>query len=240
MGFYIDLEKISMDEYREKLKAADLLPSRMILKEEIDARFDKLKLQQIENVEELRKVLSNKSKLKDISEKSGISVDYLRILIREVNSYRQKPTKILDFPGISKSIVRKLNDQGIRDARQLFDHILTKQIRESLSQKAGIPMNEIVRLSRLVDLSRIRWVNHTFAYVLLEAGYDSTEKVVNADYKELYEIVKKLNEYREIYNATIGLHDMKLTVEAARDVSLVCCCLLTRMTSPFTVMKGEI
>ncbi len=81
-------------------------------------------------------------------------------------------------------------------------------------------MNEIVRLSRLVDLSRIRWVNHTFAYVLLEAGYDSTEKVVNADYKELYEIVKKLNEDREIYNATIGLHDMKLTVEAARDVSL--------------------
>ena len=38
MGFYVDLEKISMDDYREILKAADLLPSRMILKEDMCGR----------------------------------------------------------------------------------------------------------------------------------------------------------------------------------------------------------
>ena len=67
---------------------------------------------------------------------------------------------------------------------------------------------------------RIKWVNHTFAYVLLEAGYDTAEKVADADYKELYEKVKKLNEEREIYKGHIGVHDMKLCVEAAKDVSL--------------------
>ena len=205
MGFYVNLEKISMDDYREILEAADLLPSRMILKEDIDDRFDKLKQQQIENVEELRKVLSNKSKLQGISEQCGISVDYLKILIREVNSYRQKPARIQDFPDVSKSVVQKLKELGIKNARQLFDHILSEQSREMLSQQTGIPKDEILKLSRLVDLSRIRWVNHTFAYVLLEAGYDSTEKVANADFRELYETVKKLNEDREIYNAHIGL-----------------------------------
>ena len=30
---------------------------------------------------------------------------------------------------------------------------------------------------------RTRWANHTFAYVLLEAGYDSARNVANADYE---------------------------------------------------------
>lgn len=62
-------------------------------------------------------------------------------------------------------------------------------------------------------------MNHTFAYVLLEAGYDSAEKVADADYQELYEKVKKLNEEREIFKGHIGVHDMKLCVDAAKDLS---------------------
>jgi hypothetical protein len=54
----------------------------------------------------------------------------------------------------------------------------------------------------------------------LEASYDTVKKVANADYKELYEKVKRLNEEREIFKGHIGLHDMKLCVEAAKGVSL--------------------
>ena len=62
-------------------------------------------------------------------------------------------------------------------------------------------------------------MNHTFAYVLLEAGYDSAEKVADADHQELFEKVKKLNEEREIYKGHIGVHDMKLCVEVAQTLS---------------------
>lgn len=72
----------------------------------------------------------------------------------------------------------------------------------------------------MVDLSRIRWVNHTFAYVLYEAGYDTTEKVANANYKELYEVIKQLNKERKFHPAHIGLRDMKRCVEAAKGLSL--------------------
>lgn len=220
MGYYINLENISIDEYKEILKVADLLPSRKVLKNDIDEKFDALKEQQIENVEELRRALSNKSKLQDISKQSGISEDYLKILIREVKSYRQRPNRIQDFPGVSESVIRKLDDLGIRNTLQLFDKILTPQSRRAFSQQTDIRESKVLRLAKLTDLSRIRWVNHTFAYVLLEAGYDRTENVARADYKDLYEKVKKLNEEREIYKGHIGLHDMKLCVEAARDVSL--------------------
>ena len=112
-----------------------------------------------------------------------------------------------------------LENLGIKNTLQLYARILTPQNRKELSDQTGISEIEILRLAKLTDLSRIRWVNHTFAYVLFEAGYDTAEKVANADYGELYETVKKVNEEREIYKGHIGQHDMKLCVEAAKDVS---------------------
>ena len=75
-----------------------------------------------------------------------------------------------------------------------------------------------MKLTKLTDLSRIRWVNHTFAYVLLESGYDTTEKVANADYKKLYETIKQLNDDRKIYNAHIGERDMKMIIDFAQQL----------------------
>ncbi|MCP4550674.1 MAG: hypothetical protein GY834_01245 [Bacteroidetes bacterium] len=56
--------------------------------------------------------------------------------------------------------------------------------------------------------------------MLLEAGFDTAEKVANADYKEMYQIIKQLNEERKIYNAHIGENDMKLCVESAKSLDL--------------------
>ncbi len=88
MGYYIDLEKISTDKYKEILKSADLLPSRMILKEDINKNFDILKNQTVKNLDELLKILKNKKKLQDFSIQSGLNENYLTILVREIKSYR--------------------------------------------------------------------------------------------------------------------------------------------------------
>ena len=218
MGYYIDLKNISIDEYREVLRTGDLLPSQMVLKENIDDIFRNIKKQKISNVEDLRKALNSKNKLQDFSKRSGISEYNLKILIRNVNSYRQKPNRIKDFPGISKNVILQLEGIGIKNTLQLFDKILTPQSRIELSSQTGISESDVLRLAKLTDLCRIRWVNHTFAYVLLEAGYDTAEKVAVADYPKLYEEVKKLNEERRIFKGHIGVHDMKLCVEAARDL----------------------
>jgi hypothetical protein len=219
MDYYINLENISIDEYREILKSADLLPSRMILKENIDDVFRIIKDQGVSNVDELLNTLKNKKKLLEFSTQSGIQEDYLTILIREVKSYRQSPNKIRDFPGVSEDDVSSLEKIGIKHTQHLYDKILTPRSRKELSDQTGISEQEILRLAKLSDLSRIRWVNHTFAYVLYEAGYDIAKKVADADFNDLYEDVKKLNEERKLYNAHIGLHDMVLTVQAANDIS---------------------
>jgi hypothetical protein len=219
VGYYVDLAAISIDEYRERLKSADLLPSHTVLKDGIDEIFGTIAAQQVETVEELRNRLLSKRKLQDFATQSGISEAYLKILIRNVNGYRQKPSKIADLPGVAERTRLRLEDLGVKNTLQLYDRVQTPQDRRVISSQAGIDESEVHRLAKLADLCRIRWVGHTFAYVLLEAGFDTAEKVSNADYGELYERVKTLNQERAIFRGHIGLHDMKLCVEAARELS---------------------
>ena len=57
MGYYIDLEKISLDDYFLKLETAYLPPSRMMLKENSRQRFDYFKSMGINNIQELIQIL---------------------------------------------------------------------------------------------------------------------------------------------------------------------------------------
>ena len=219
MGYYIDLKGISIDKYKEILKTAELIPSWKILESDIDKNLDIIKKSNIKNLDELLIALRDKNKVKEFSKQTGLQENYLAVLKRVVNGYRQKPNRIKDFTCVTEDTVIRLEKAGIKNTLKLYDLILTDEKREVLSNKTGINKDEIMKITKLTDLSRIRWVNHTFAYVLLEAGYNTVEKVANADYRELYETVKQLNEERNIYNAHIGMRDMKMVVEAAKDLN---------------------
>ena len=216
MGYSVDLKSISIDKYKEILKTAELIPSWKILEKDIDKNLNIIKKYNIKNLDELLKAFKDKDKIQEFSKQSGLPENYLGVLKRVVNGYRRKPNRIKDFPCITEDAVRKLEILGIHNTLKLYEEVLTAKKRNELSRKTRIGGSEIMMLTKLTDLSRIRWVNHTFAYVLLEAGYDTAEKVANADYRELYETVKQLNEEKEIYNAHIGVRDMKMCVEAAK------------------------
>jgi hypothetical protein len=216
MAYYIDLKGISLDRFKEILRSADVIPSWMILKENIDKNLDIIKEHNIHNLDELLKTLKNKDKVQEFAKLSGLPEDYLAVLRRMLNGYQPKPNKIKDFPGIAEDTANKLEGLGIKNTLHLYEEVLTAQKRKELSKTSGIAGDEILKLAKLTDLSRIRWVNHTFANVLLEAEYDTAKKVAEADYKEMYEKITQLNKEKELYKGNIGAHDMKLCVEAAQ------------------------
>lgn len=218
MSYYIDLNNISLDEYSKILKSADLLPSRKMLLENVDRNLESIKKQGVKNLADLLSALKNKNKLQAFAEQSGVPEDYLAVLNREIKGYLPKPNKLKDFPGLNKEMILKLEEIGITNTLKLYDKVLTPQKRKELAQALGIPKSEILQLTKLTDLSRIKWVNHTFANVLYLAGFDMLEKVASADYHNLYEKVKKLNEQQHLYKGHIGLNDMKRCIEAAKDV----------------------
>lgn len=220
MGYFIDLKQISIDRYKTILKSADLIPSWIILKDNIDENLDHIKEQNIQNLQELKDALKAKESALLFSKQSGLPEDYVMVLRRVINGYHPKPNRIKDFPNVSEITAKQLEKSGIKNTLQLFDSILTSKSRETLSKRTGIDKDEILKLAKLTDISRIRSVNHTFAYVLYEAGYDTVEKMANVDYIELYETVKQLNAERKFYKAHIGLRDMQLLVQLAKELSL--------------------
>ena len=216
MGYYIDLEKISLDQYKEILKTMDMIPSWKILEENIDENLDKLKALNFHNLEDLLNNLKSKSKIQEVAVQSGMSLDYLNVLRRVVNGYRPKPNRFKDFPNIDSAVVEKLEAVGIKNTLHFYDKALTSEQRSDLARQTKISIEEIERLTMLTDLSRIKWVNHTFAYVLHEAGFRSAKEVSEADYQNIYQRVKALNKERQIYKGHIGENDMKRLVEAAQ------------------------
>jgi hypothetical protein len=218
ISYHIDLRTISLADYRETLRSADLLPSRIVLKDDLDRNFAVFQSLGLNTVEDLRKALNTKKRLQEFSSESGLPEGYLAILIREIRSLQPKPNKLSDFPETSAEAVDKLAEAGIKHTAHLYEYVQTPADRAVLAARTGVDEGEILRLARLSDLSRIRWINHTAAYVLLEAGYSCAADVAGADPAQVHEDVNILNEQRKIYNAHIGLHDMALCVAAAKDV----------------------
>ena len=207
MGYYVYLKSISIEKYKKILRKTELIPSWKILEDDIDRNLDILKKYNIRNLDELLIALKDKTKIQEFSKQSGLSP-----------GYRQKPNRIRDFSCLSEDVIGKLDKLGFKNTLKLYDTVITPEKRSEFSKKLGISKDEMMKLTKLTDLSRIRWVNHTFAYVLLESGYDTTEKVANADYKKLYETIKQLNDDRKIYNAHIGERDMKMIIDFAQQL----------------------
>ncbi len=156
MGYYIDLKNIKIDKYKEVLKKTELVPSWKVLGENIDKNLNIIKNQHIENLDELLVTLEDKDKILIFSKQSGLSANYLEVLRRVVNGYRQKPNKIKDFHCVPEVVSNKLDKLGIKNTLRLYDEILPHQKRTEFSQKAGISTDEVIRLTKLTDLSRIR------------------------------------------------------------------------------------
>ncbi len=220
MGYYIDLKSISLIDYEKKLINADLLPSRRILKEEISKRFETLKSSGMKTLFDIQQTLKKKDKLKELSKKKPLNEEYLTILLREINSINPKSNKIKDFVSIDPKIIQKLEKEGIKDTVKLFDLVKTKKDRKKLSEELKIKEEDVLELTKLTDLSRIRWIGTAFARILYDSGYDTVEKIACADHEILHQKIAEMNKDKKYFNAQIGKHDILLTVLAAKDVSL--------------------
>lgn len=220
MGYYINLASISLKSFKEKLKSADLLPSRMFLKDSIDSRFEVFIELGIRNVEELQKELKKKPSFEKLAACECFTEEYLSVLLREINSIHPKPNKLEDFLGLSTEVVTKLKSIGIKDTVSLFEKVKSPADRNKLAHQLKIETAVILELTKLADLSRIKWVGATFARVLYETGCDTVEKVANADFPDLHQKIVNLNAEKKLFKGNIGLNDIKLCVAAAKDVPL--------------------
>jgi hypothetical protein len=218
MSYSIDFSKVTLEEYKKDIQKKSFIPSRQILKDKVDIHFSAFEKAKIRNIEELLSIICNKKSKEELLKDKNISEEYLTVLIRELKSIQSKPLKLSEFNWISKSTINSIEKAGISNTKILYERLAKADERKQFSKIAGVDEKEILELLKLSDLTRIQWVNPTFAHVLYAAGFDTVWKVSKADYEDLYKKITLKNEEMKLYKGKIGLNDMKLCIEAAKSI----------------------
>ena len=217
--YYMDLERFSLEQFKEILETGRLLPSESILKEEIPHRFAVLESMGIRNVKELTAVLGTKKKIERFSQESGLPEYYLTVLRRRAGSYTPRPIPLKKLPGIDPEHIERLAALGIKDTKQLFERAKHKQDRAELSGLANVPDDAMLELVKLSDLARPPWVGPVFARLLYETGVDTIPKLSKQSPDALRGILIATNSELEIYGAPIpGEEDFASWLEIVRQL----------------------
>lgn len=220
MGYYIDLEKITIDDYKTKLVSTYLPPSRLILKDKLDERFGYFKSIGIKNIKELIQLLKKNDRRAELLEVEFLTDDYLTVLLRELNSTLPKPNKISDFIEIAKETIESLEKNGITNTERLYNKVVNKSDRQKLADLLGVKYQDILKLTKLSDLSRIKWVGVTYAQMLYNLGVDTVEKVSLSNPIDLHAQINQMIKEKNIFKGTIGLNDVKILIESACELPL--------------------
>jgi len=217
-SYTIDLEKISLAQLREIFQTRALLPSRVVLREELEERLQALAGLGIENVSQLMAALKTPKKVEEVSKSTGVPLDYLKVLRREIGGYQPAPRKLSEIPGVDGETSKKLEEAGIRNTKDFFRRCQTPAQRQALSEETGIPTAQVMELTKLTDLSRIWGVGPVFARIIYGSGVDTVEKVAQQEAGEFFNVLKA--SYEEVYcvSADFILRDIEDTITRAIDL----------------------
>lgn len=219
MSYYIDAEKITLDELQKRIEETDLVPSRSSLLENIKDNFAVLKKNGYVTFADLRRDLKNSKNIPAISKKTEISSEYLTLLRREIESYFPKAFPTRSFDWLPKKEIEKIEKQGYKNTALLFDVLNSSKKRKEISNDLGIETQIIDALSRLVDLTRIQWISPVAARMLISAGYNDARSVAKANAEKMCNELDKVNKENNYFKGKIGFRDIKRLIKAASYVS---------------------
>jgi len=217
-NYYIDFEKFTLIKFRTIIEQSELLPSRKIIQSNLIANFEKIAEQKISNLFDLQKSLKTKDKIYKFAKETGISENYLTILIREINSYQPTPVNFNDFPILSKVTIDKLQLANIKNTANLFDKVISKTNRVQISSDLDINSDEILELTKLTDLVRIKWIGPIFACMFLNTGVDTSQKVSISNSTDLYNMLLDINKNNRFTKAKFQESDVSLCINVAKEV----------------------
>src|SRR5512138_1513858 len=218
MAYHIDAESISLGDLQKRIEATDLVPSRAFLLDKLGPKMKALEQHGISTLACLRDELKTTKRLEAVATATGIDVQYLTLLRREIEGYFPKPFALKSFDWLPGSEIAKLEQSGIKDTAALYEATDTRQKKTALAKSTGVDGTIIETLTQLADLTRVQWVSPTAARMVIESGCKSAAELARADAGELDEAFLRVNAGNRLFKGRIGLRDIKRLIQAAHYV----------------------
>lgn len=208
-GYMPDLSQIDLEEFKNELVTGRLLPSRKPLLDDIEEKFSGLRNSGISNAGSLKEKLRSNSSLKKLAKETGISEGYLKLLKREVNNLLPVPIKFSDIPNISEEITRQLDKLNIVDTENLFPYVYNPESRRKFKELSGFSTEVILWLTKLVDVSRIKWVGPKLARLIVDTDYNTVKKLAIGNPSEVLKAFNEAKRIHKTYHGPLGIRDIE-------------------------------
>lgn len=107
---------------------------------------------------------------------------------------------------------------GIKNPLHFFRRVKTKSERNNLAAETDIKDEELLELTKLTDLSRVKWIGPIFARIFLDSGTDTVEKLSKAEANSLYKKLIEINKEKRYTKGKFIETDVQLCVNVAKNV----------------------
>ncbi len=189
--YHLDPDQYSLEAFQHSLSSREMIPSRVVLKEELPHRFQLLADQGIASLGDLLVALKTKAKREKFSEETGLPVEYLTVLNREAKSYLPNPVRLNAYAGISPDLIEVLQQQGITHSRHLYLAAARREDRMILARELGVSFSELTELLCLADLSRLYGFGPVFSRLMHDVGIRTVEALVGLVPDEIIRIYER-------------------------------------------------
>ena len=215
--YHIDTKDYPLEKFKRNLKTRDLIPSRVSLKENLDESFKVLESQGIKSLHDLLTALKTKRAVTAFANKSGLDINYLTLLRREANSYLPNPVRLDKLAGIPSENFKKLAELGIKNTRHILSEAATDNQRKGLSMKTGIPVEVLVELVGLSDLTRVYGVGPVFARMIYDLGIRSLNDFARGSSEDFI----RLYEEQTGKKADFGVGEIQFSLDMAKELEQI-------------------
>jgi glutaredoxin-related protein len=137
--------------------------------------------------------------------------------VREWMEYLQNETrKLREFPKVDKNSVKKLSAMGISTVNQFIQAANTPEKREILSQESGAPLEAILELYKLSELSRLPGLKKVRGRLFYEGGLDSLSVIAAMEAEEVHTTLQEYIDRTGFDGLAPTVGEAQLTIDMAK------------------------
>jgi len=126
--------------------------------------------------------------------------------------------KIEEIEGIGPSTAKKLATAKIMSTEDLLEQCANPAGRKAVAETTGIGESQVLKLTNMADLMRVKGVGGEFAELLKNSGVDTVKELATRNAQNLAAKMAEVNEEKKLTRTTPSASEVEKWVAGAKEL----------------------